>query len=160
MFCRYLLLKTMVPPLYLRLEGVETFSYMSVSKSFKSKSRRSSFEHPETLCQAPPFVLHNRHYTYSHILNFYSSKRKILYSNFVLKWPLLLNSVLNVNLHQTPQGSPSNRQTNLFPETPSSSKQLFTRTLSVLPKSILEASPPSFQPYLRLIRFDKPIGMY
>ncbi|XP_025107740.1 4-hydroxybenzoate polyprenyltransferase, mitochondrial-like isoform X2 [Pomacea canaliculata] len=33
-----------------------------------------------------------------------------------------------------------------------------TRMLSFSPKAILEASPPSFQPYLRLIRFDKPIG--
>lgn len=32
------------------------------------------------------------------------------------------------------------------------------RMLSFSPKAILEASPPSFQPYLRLIRFDKPIG--
>ncbi|KAK7103030.1 hypothetical protein V1264_021162 [Littorina saxatilis] len=32
------------------------------------------------------------------------------------------------------------------------------RQFNVTPKAILEASPPSFQPYLRLIRFDKPIG--
>lgn len=33
------------------------------------------------------------------------------------------------------------------------------RDLSLSPKSILDASPTSLQPYLRLIRFDKPIGM-
>ena len=32
------------------------------------------------------------------------------------------------------------------------------RQFSLSPKAILEASPPSLQPYLRLIRFDKPIG--
>ena len=32
------------------------------------------------------------------------------------------------------------------------------RKLSVSPKAILDSSPPSIQPYLRLIRFDKPIG--
>ncbi|XP_076447823.1 4-hydroxybenzoate polyprenyltransferase, mitochondrial-like isoform X2 [Babylonia areolata] len=32
------------------------------------------------------------------------------------------------------------------------------RGFSALPKAILEASPPSLQPYMRLIRFDKPIG--
>jgi hypothetical protein len=33
------------------------------------------------------------------------------------------------------------------------------RDLSLSPKSILDASPTSLQPYLRLIRFDKPIGI-
>ncbi|CAG2245546.1 COQ2 [Mytilus edulis] len=35
-----------------------------------------------------------------------------------------------------------------------------TRNLSVTPKAILDASPKSLQPYLRLIRFDKPIGTW
>ncbi|KAL5014521.1 hypothetical protein ScPMuIL_008791 [Solemya velum] len=34
----------------------------------------------------------------------------------------------------------------------------FHREFSLSPQKILEASPPSIQPYLRLIRFDKPIG--
>ncbi|XP_052066102.1 4-hydroxybenzoate polyprenyltransferase, mitochondrial-like isoform X2 [Mytilus californianus] len=34
------------------------------------------------------------------------------------------------------------------------------RNLSVTPKEILDASPKSLQPYLRLIRFDKPIGTW
>ena len=33
------------------------------------------------------------------------------------------------------------------------------RHLSFTPQGILDASPKSLQPYLRLIRFDKPIGM-
>ncbi|XP_063436044.1 4-hydroxybenzoate polyprenyltransferase, mitochondrial-like [Mytilus trossulus] len=35
-----------------------------------------------------------------------------------------------------------------------------TRNLSVTPKAILDASPKGLQPYLRLIRFDKPIGTW
>ncbi|XP_033745312.1 4-hydroxybenzoate polyprenyltransferase, mitochondrial-like isoform X2 [Pecten maximus] len=34
------------------------------------------------------------------------------------------------------------------------------RFLTVSPKGILDASPKGIQPYLRLIRFDKPIGTY
>ncbi|OWF41945.1 4-hydroxybenzoate polyprenyltransferase, mitochondrial-like isoform X2 [Mizuhopecten yessoensis] len=34
------------------------------------------------------------------------------------------------------------------------------RCLTVSPKGILDASPKMIQPYLRLIRFDKPIGTY
>lgn len=34
------------------------------------------------------------------------------------------------------------------------------RDLSVSPKAILDASPTTMQPYLRLIRFDKPIGTW
>lgn len=34
------------------------------------------------------------------------------------------------------------------------------RYLSFTPSSIIRASPPSVQPYLRLIRFDKPIGTW
>ncbi|XP_041348481.1 4-hydroxybenzoate polyprenyltransferase, mitochondrial-like isoform X2 [Gigantopelta aegis] len=35
-----------------------------------------------------------------------------------------------------------------------------SKKLSMSLKSILDASPPSIQPYLKLIRFDKPIGSY
>ena len=34
------------------------------------------------------------------------------------------------------------------------------RQLMASPKAILDASPKTMQPYLRLIRFDKPIGNY
>ncbi|XP_045166286.1 4-hydroxybenzoate polyprenyltransferase, mitochondrial-like isoform X1 [Mercenaria mercenaria] len=34
------------------------------------------------------------------------------------------------------------------------------RAVSLSTKKILEASPPKIQPYLRLLRFDKPIGTY
>ena len=45
---------------------------------------------------------------------------------------------------------------NPWKETLSSSQRQF----SLSPKVILEASPKPLQPYLRLIRFDKPIGKY
>lgn len=34
------------------------------------------------------------------------------------------------------------------------------RSASFSPQGILEASPPALQPYMRLIRFDKPIGNF
>lgn len=34
------------------------------------------------------------------------------------------------------------------------------RSASFSPQGILEASPPALQPYMRLIRFDKPIGSF
>ena len=39
-----------------------------------------------------------------------------------------------------------------------SPKHLNTRNISITPQAILEASPMSWQPYMRLARFDKPIG--
>lgn len=36
---------------------------------------------------------------------------------------------------------------------------LINRKLTVSPKTVLDASPKTIQPYLRLIRFDKPIGI-
>ncbi|XP_055958269.1 4-hydroxybenzoate polyprenyltransferase, mitochondrial isoform X2 [Patella vulgata] len=40
------------------------------------------------------------------------------------------------------------------------SKRLEKTNFTLSTKSILESSPPSIQPYLRLIRFDKPIGTF
>lgn len=42
--------------------------------------------------------------------------------------------------------------------TPITCNTEFHRELSLSPKKILDASPPSVQPYMRLMRFDKPIG--
>ncbi|CAC5409778.1 COQ2 [Mytilus coruscus] len=101
----------------------------------------------KTFSQSRKFSSHASGYHFSHKLN----QRIFLQPNFFPE--------------QTFKTSFSGVRQNNFPPDGSCFKgkdayRKQKRNLSVTPKAILDASPKSLQPYLRLIRFDKPIGTW
>lgn len=51
-----------------------------------------------------------------------------------------------------------NSHRNFHKDSVAGGKKQFMKPFMFSPKRILEASPPKYQPYLKLIRFDRPIG--
>ena len=169
MYCRHLLFNTMVPSASQRLMGLATTSVSTLSVGQTRQLSRSSPSESrgrldsDVNCSLPSCV------PYSGLL------------------PLPVSSYRNLAPRHSDMSSLNFRENQLHPRqlshfhhmssngwdgardqvkplhhpllgTRCSLSAAARRHLSLSPKAILEASPPSVQPYLRLIRFDKPIG--
>ncbi|KAK7503613.1 hypothetical protein BaRGS_00005152 [Batillaria attramentaria] len=168
MFCRHLLLRTMLPSGAQRLLGLETASVSPLSSLSSQHSCSSDLYVSQRtlrrLC-SPPVTqfsclglgVHHSLHTRTGIQVDFTSCHK---QSKTIHVPA--NHTLSQELHtgssnRCGRSSTTKRHPLLGTQCTLSDVQP-TRFLAFSTKAILEASPPSFQPYLRLIRFDKPIG--
>ena len=175
MYCRHLLLNTMVPSASQRLMGLAT-SATPVSlgqtqrwSSSSSPSNPSGRLDSDVNCSVISCVPHNRMLTLPvgprknltpRLTSMRSLNSKTLLTRNQL-YPSQLSHFHHVSRNDW-DGAHSQIQPLHHPllgnGTQCSLGASARRRFSLSPKAILEASPPAFQPYLRLIRFDKPIG--
>ena len=178
MYCRHLLFNTMVPSAAQRLMGLATTSVSPLSVSLgqtRQMSHSSSSKPPgpslsdsDVKCSASSCVSYTGLQTLPVLSCTHLAPRHASISSLNLKVLLRENQLHSRQLshfhHMSSDrwvGAPGQAKPLRHPllgTQCSLSADHARRQFSLSPKAILEASPPSLQPYLRLIRFDKPIG--
>lgn len=170
MFCRYLLLKTMVPSAPQRLLGMSASSLSQVCSWQKrhpssydcfcaqniSRGHCASLATFSTSAELLLRTTRTSHHSGTGACQENDHRPTVNSGSFNVNYSLARNNFAR-ELHTENNRGKTLRHPLLGRQCTLTDVES-TRTLGFSTKAILEASPSSFQPYLRLIRFDKPIG--
>ena len=166
MYCRHVVLNSMLPSATQRLLGMATTSATLPHSCFwssASSSKRPTFNSDVNTADVSdskaliPVSSHITHLQSQYSRSFGRLDRQHLSRRDLLHTCLPGFSRLQ-SFHHMSNGKSGLSKPGRHPLLGTPCSLNGRRGFFLSPKAILDASPPSFQPYLRLIRFDKPIG--